>query len=56
MVDDYLNWGDQFKIVKSKTCRGLASLKKLKNILPQSKFGSVYYAIVESHLRYANVI
>ena len=31
-------------------------LKKLKNILPQSRLGSVYYAIVESHLRYADVI
>ena len=30
--------------------------KKLKNIIPQSKLCSVYYAIVESHLRYANEI
>ena len=56
MVDDYLNWDDQFKIVKSKICRELASLKKLNSILPQSKLGSVCYAIVESHLRYADVI
>ena len=56
MVDDHLNWDDQFKIVKSKICGGLASLKKLKNIPPQSKLGSVYFAIVESHLRYADVI
>ena len=42
--------------VKSKICGGLASLKKLQNILPQSKLCSVYYAIVESHLRYADVI
>ena len=56
MVDDYLNWYDQFKIVKSKISGELASLKKLKNILPQSKLGSVYYAIVESHLHYADVI
>ena len=56
VVDEYLNWDDQFKIVESKTCVGLASLKKLKNNLPQSKLGSVYFAIVESHLRYAEVI
>ena len=55
MVDDNLNWDDQFKIVKRKIYGGLASLKKLKNIFPQSKLGSVYYAIVESHLRYADV-
>ena len=55
MVDEYLNWDDQFKIVKSKICGGRASLKKLKNILPQSKLDSAYYAIVESHLRYTDV-
>ena len=38
------------------TCGGLASLKKLKNIIPQSKLCTVYYAIVESHIRYADEI
>ena len=56
MVDEYLNWDGQFKSVKSKICGGLASLKKLKNILPQSNLRSVHCAIVESHLRYADVI
>ena len=54
-MDEYLNWDEQFKSIKSKICGGLASLKKLKNILPQSKLCSVYYAMVESHLRYAHV-
>ena len=54
--DENLNWDEQFQTVKNKICGGLASLKKLKNILPQSKLGSVYYAIVESQLRYADVI
>ena len=56
MVDEHLNWDEQFKSVKSKICGGLASLKKLKNILFQSKLCSIYYAITESHLRYADVI
>ena len=56
MVDEYLNWDEQFKSVKSKICGGLASLKKLKSIFLQSKLCSVYYAIVESHLRNADVI
>ena len=56
MVDEYLNWDEQFKSVKSKIYGGLASLRNLKNILPQSKLCSVYYASVESHLRYADVI
>ena len=55
-MDEYVNWDEQFKIVKSNICAGLASLKKLKNILPQSKLSSVYYTIVESHLCYADVI
>ena len=55
-MDEYLNWDEQFKSVKSKICGGLASLQKLKNILPQSKLCCVYYAIVESHLRYAGVL
>ena len=55
-MDEYLNWDEQFNSVKSKICGGLASLKKLKNIPPQSKLCSVYNVIVESHLHYADVI
>ena len=55
-MDEYLNWDEQFKSVKSKIYGGLASLRNLKNILPQSKLCSVYYASVESHFRYADVI
>ena len=55
-MDEYLNLDEQLKSVKSKICGGLASLKKMKNILPQSKLCSVYYDIVESHLRYAYII
>ena len=35
---------------------GLAALKKLKNVVPQSQLCNVYYALIESHLRYADVI
>ena len=56
MIDEYLNWDEQFKSIKNKICGGLASLNKPKNILPQSKLCCVYYAIVESHLRNADVI
>ena len=42
--------------LKNKIYGGLASLKKLKKILPQSKPCSVYYAIIESHLHYTDVI
>ena len=55
-MDEYLNWYEQFKSVKSKICGGFASLKNLKDILLQSKLCSVYYAFVESYVRYADVI
>ena len=56
IVDENLSWKEHFKQVKSKVSNGLAALKKLKNILPQSKLCQVYRALVESHMRYANVI
>ena len=32
------------------------NLKRLKNILPQSQLCCVYYGLVESHLRYGDVV
>ena len=55
-VDDKLCWDEQYKSVKGKVVGGLASTRKLKNILPQFQLLNVYQALVESHLRYANVI
>ena len=55
-VDENLKRGEHFNTIKGKICGGLASLKTLKNIIQQSKLCSVYYAIVESHLRYTNEI
>ena len=55
-VNDSLNWNEQYKSVKGKVVGGLAAVRKLKNILPQSKLLDVYRALVESHLRYANVV
>ena len=55
-VDDKLCWDEQYKSVTGKVVGGLASIRKLKNILPQSQLLNVYQALVESHLRYANVI
>ena len=56
IVHEGLNWEEQFKTIKGKVSGGLTSLKKLKNILPQSQLSNVYRALVESHIRYADVI
>ena len=56
IVDERLNWDDQFNKVKGKVSCGLKSLKKLQNLLSQFQLDHVYRALVESHLRYAIVI
>ena len=56
IVDGNLKWDEHYKVVKGKIYGGLASLRKLRNILSQSKLCNVYHAVVESHLRYADVI
>ena len=56
IIDEKLNWNDHFKLLKGKVAAGLSSLKKLRNILPQSKLCSVYQALVESHIRYSDVV
>ena len=55
-VDERLNWKEQYSKVKGKVSGGLWSLKKLMKIVPQSELVNIYYALVESHLRYANVV
>ena len=55
IVVEGLNWEQHFTVVKGKVHGGLLSLKKLKN-LPQKQLDNVYRALVESHLRHADVI
>ena len=43
IIDDKLNWDEQFRHTKSKMSGGLAALKKLKNIISQSQLCNVYY-------------
>ena len=56
VVDDTLGWEEQYESVKKKVAGGLAAMKKLKGILPQSMLFQVYKALVESRLRYADVV
>ena len=53
-IDENLSWNKQYKKLKCKLKSGLSSLRKLKNILPQSKLDQVYRALFESHLRYGD--
>ena len=56
VVDENLSWDEQYKTLTGKIYGGRSSLKMLKYIIPQTNLCSVYYALVESHLRYANEI
>ena len=42
IVDEKLTWNEQFKRIKDKMSGGLAALKKLKNVVPQSQLCSVH--------------
>ena len=55
-IEESLSWNQQYKIVKGKLKGGLNSIRKLREILPQSQLCLVYQALVESHLRYGNLI
>ena len=48
--------GATFQSFKGKVHGGPSSLKNLKNLVPQKQLNNVYRALIESHLKYANVI
>ena len=54
-VEESLSWNQQ-KEVKGKLKGGFNSIRKLKEMLPQSQLFVVYQALVESHVRYGNLI
>ena len=56
IVDENLSWEAQFNCTMDKINSGIWTLKRLKNILPQSQLSIVYYALVESQLHYGDVV
>ena len=56
ILNEELNWNDHLKLLKGMVAAGLLFFEKLKNILSQYKLCSVYQALVESHIRYADVV
>jgi hypothetical protein len=51
MLDDGLTWEEQIKKVIGKVKKGAFALKRLKGA-PREVIKSVYYALVESHIRF----
>ena len=56
IVDEGLNWERQYKTVHKKSRGGLQSLRRLRSIRSQSSLSNVYRALLESHMRYVDVI
>ena len=54
--DEKLDWGEQFKFIRSIISAGLVSLKQLKSVLLQSQLCYEYYGLVKSHLRYGDIV
>ena len=50
------SWEPQFNRTMDKLNSGIWALKRLKNILSQSQLSIVYYPLVESQLRYGDVV
>ena len=56
IVDVGLKWKNQFKSLTGKLAGDLSSVKRLRNVLPQSKLCNIYRALFESHIRYGNIV
>ena len=56
IIDETMSWNQQYKIVKRRVKGGFDYIRKLRQMLPQSKLFQVYQALMESHLRYGNII
>ena len=56
VADDTLGWEEQYESVKKEVAGGLAAMKKLEGILPQSMLFQVNKTLVESRFRYADVV
>ena len=56
IVVENLLWEAQFNRSMDKINSGIWALKRLKNVLPQSELSIVYYALVESQLRYGDFV
>ena len=56
IVDENLSLEAHFNRTMDKINSVIWVLKRLKNILPQSQLSIVYYALVESQLRYGDIV
>ena len=56
IIDEKLNLDEMFKYAKGDMSGDLAALKRLKDVISNAKLCNVYNALIESHLRYGDVV
>ena len=56
IVDDTLSWSDHIDQISMKIKRSLGILKRTRSYLPKSSLITLYRTLIETHLRYCNVI
>ena len=55
-IDQHLNWEDHINHVIKKASAGIAILKATSRYLPLDALQTIYRSLVESHIRYENVV
>ena len=55
-VDDILTWSDHIDYISTKIKRGISVMKKTSKFLDKNSLLMLYRALVETHLRYCNVV
>ena len=55
-IDEILNWHHHINDLAAKLNRANTLLFKIKNYVNQKVLRSIYFAIFDSHLKYANLI
>ena len=53
-VDENLTWNEHYRNLKGEIKSALSSLRKLKDILQQTKLDQVYKALLDSHSIYSD--
>ena len=56
IVDDKLSWTSHIKAVKSKMCRYVGIMYKIKHLLPLQARLQIYHSFVQSHLNFCSLV
>ena len=56
IVDEKLNWTKHIKTVKSKMCRYVGIMYKIKNLLPLQARMQIFHSFVQSHISYCSLV